>query len=878
MAGFESLERAVADAESGNRDFDAAGNVVTSPKGARGRMQVMDATNADPGFGVQPAQNDSLEERARVGRDYLRAMVDRYDGDVRKGLAAYNAGPGRLDDAIARGGDGWLDLMPQETIDYTNKIVGQMTPQAGALDRAAEALLPAAQAAEAAGQAKPKALPWKQVIAKQEFLALSPEEQAAAQQQYFDEVVAPHVPKHDLEAARSEFYSAYPPGRGVQAAAPDTSEERGPDGVLRVNMAQQDPATASAVPDDDTGGGLLDGIGSPSEWGRQLGLTARAAVSGVAGLPQAAFNGVTSGINAAFGTDIPPADIGDTLDAIGLPKPQNSVERVAQDVAGALSGTGGSVALGRAMGNAAAPLAQRVGNVLAAAPKAQAASAAAGSAAGGITREEGGSGGQQLAAALIAGLGPAALTATGKGLARSLFRGGEEGRKRVNDAFAAFARAGTTPTVGQATQGRGARAAESALAKLPGSAGVINRKAAAQAEEIAAQVDKVADRLATKTGPVEAGEAIEQALERFKAGAKTLTNHLYNKLDQHLPASTPITVDRTRHALAALNTDIQGAPALSAMFKNGKIQGIESALGADLKTGSTAYGAQAARKSSTLPYESVKKLRTLVGQEVDNNSFTSDVPRSKWRALYGALSEDLGDAAVRAGPEAERAWKWANQFTRMQAQRLEELAKVVDRGAPERIFGAALQGTADGDTIVRRVVNAMPKETRRELASAVLRRMGRSLPGQQNDAGDAFSTERFLTNWSRMSPEARHTIFGRAGDSELLDELASVAQVASNLRDGSRVFANPSGTAGAIANASALAGAASALGTGNYGMAAGVLGTAGGANLAARVLSSPAFVRMLGEKTQLRPGVAAGALNGLVAGGSARMSEEPSDN
>lgn len=32
------------------------------------------------------------------------------------------------------------------------------------------------------------------------------------------------------------------------------------------------------------------------------------------------------------------------------------------------------------------------------------------------------------------------------------------------------------------------------------------------------------------------------------------------------------------------------------------------------------------------------------------------VPRDKWRALYGALSEDLGDAAKQAGPEAFDSW------------------------------------------------------------------------------------------------------------------------------------------------------------------------------------------------------------------------------
>lgn len=70
---------------------------AVSPKGAKGRMQVMDATNRDPGFGVKPAQDDSQGERERVGQEYLLAMVKRYPGRADLALAAYNAGPGRAD-------------------------------------------------------------------------------------------------------------------------------------------------------------------------------------------------------------------------------------------------------------------------------------------------------------------------------------------------------------------------------------------------------------------------------------------------------------------------------------------------------------------------------------------------------------------------------------------------------------------------------------------------------------------------------------------------------------------------------------------------------------------------------------------------------------
>lgn len=123
--------------ESRGRRFDGSGGLLTSPAGAKGEMQVMDGTNRDPGFGVAPARDNSPEERARVGRDYLAAMVQRYRGDLAAAWAAYNAGPGAVDremqDAAKRGEpNAWLSNMPAETQAYVRQNVQAFNSGAGA--------------------------------------------------------------------------------------------------------------------------------------------------------------------------------------------------------------------------------------------------------------------------------------------------------------------------------------------------------------------------------------------------------------------------------------------------------------------------------------------------------------------------------------------------------------------------------------------------------------------------------------------------------------------------------------------------------------------------------------------------------------------------
>ena len=113
-ATFDRIAAITVQSESGGNP-----NAV-SPKGARGLMQVMPATARDPGFGIRPS-NGSQQDDVRVGREYLAKMQQRYGGDMAKVWAAYNAGPGRLDEALQRGGDDWLRRMPRETQDYVAK-------------------------------------------------------------------------------------------------------------------------------------------------------------------------------------------------------------------------------------------------------------------------------------------------------------------------------------------------------------------------------------------------------------------------------------------------------------------------------------------------------------------------------------------------------------------------------------------------------------------------------------------------------------------------------------------------------------------------------------------------------------------------------------
>lgn len=121
VAAFDNIVNITIQSESGGNP-----NAV-SPKGARGLMQVMPATARDPGFGIRPS-NGTPADDVRVGREYLSAMQRKYGGDMAKVWAAYNAGPGAVDAAIASGGN-WLAKLPAETRSYVRKNMAKLRAQ-----------------------------------------------------------------------------------------------------------------------------------------------------------------------------------------------------------------------------------------------------------------------------------------------------------------------------------------------------------------------------------------------------------------------------------------------------------------------------------------------------------------------------------------------------------------------------------------------------------------------------------------------------------------------------------------------------------------------------------------------------------------------------
>lgn len=157
---------------------------------------------------------------------------------------------------------------------------------------------------------------------------------------------------------------------------------------------------------------------------RQIGLTARYGLEGLANTAQAFTEPVRQLITDPIARALQPAPtMGELItgrqpprgkplgqiatefaDRIGLPSPRGANERVVADATRLMAGSGGIVKGAQAASNVVGGTAQKVLTALAANPASQVSAAAGGGLAGSASREAGGSGFEQFGATLLGGL------------------------------------------------------------------------------------------------------------------------------------------------------------------------------------------------------------------------------------------------------------------------------------------------------------------------------------------------------------------------------------------------------------------------------------------------------------------------------------------
>lgn len=444
---------------------------------------------------------------------------------------------------------------------------------------------------------------------------------------------------------------------------------------------------------------------------------------------------------------------------------------------------------------------------------------------------------------------------------KRLFRGGEQGRQGVQQAIDDLAPFGISPSVAQASGRTALDGVESLLSGAPGGAAVFRRRVAETTDSVAKALDDQVMRLTSGKGASResVGKTVREGINQYASRFATRSSRLWQALDDKVPGNAPVPAENTVKAFEELTGPIQGAPALTEELGNSTLARMSAALASDLGD------------SGAVPYSVLRDLRTAIGQKIGNPTLTSDVTTKQFRRIYAGLSEDLRTAARGVG--AEDLWKRANTFTREGSKRLEDtLQPLLNKKTNAQIEKALWGGLQDGPEQMRTLMRSLTPDQEDVVVADAIRRMGTARPSQQGAEDVAFSFETFLTNWAKVRGQETSSplgtsldvLFRRGRNVQLGQDLDKLARASERMRETSRAFFNPSGTADrGTAQAAMFTSMGSTL-AGFFKLPVVLAASMGATNAGARLMTSPKFVRWLAQSTEVAPNKAAAHIGRLA--------------
>lgn len=608
---------------------------------------------------------------------------------------------------------------------------------------------------------------------------------------------------------------------------------------------------------------------------RQVGLAARDAMrivtapaTIVGNAANALYNFGAMGINKLFGTELPmladaSAGIEESLSKIGFPVEETPGERVVSAAAQTLGVTGLGIKAGQLLGKAGEEVAAGIGKVLSTAPRIQAASAVAGGAGGQTVLEQGGSPLEATGAAIALSASPYAAAGVGQAALRGAVRGASPELMAEN--IAKGKRAGTNLTVGEAAGTKRAAEFEGLLAKSQGSQDVIQEARLESQKNVAKKIDELADELSRAKDPTQAGRAIDRGLDEFTANYKAKAKQLYEVLDAYVPPQHPVSPTNTLQTLDNLTATINNAENLSSNFlKSGYLEKLKTDITADTQA------------NGTVPYEALKAVRTTVGNIMDTDALIADPANAQLGKLYSALSRDMEGAfaSLPARPHGQgtafqrsplRAFKAANAYVRASHERVNSiLDPLLRKGIPEKIYQATVDtDLRRGATRLNAIMRSLPEKQQRAVASVYLRHMG------LKSEGATWDFRVFLNNWKALHEDAKMALFSRKNFGQLRANLDNIAEVADKIENRLKSTSQPP----VVSSRMAVSGVGLAALTGQYAIAAGILGLVAGAKGSARLMRNPEFVSWVAQTTKL-PESALPSQLGILAQMANRMPDE----
>lgn len=415
---------------------------------------------------------------------------------------------------------------------------------------------------------------------------------------------------------------------------------------------------------------------------------------------------------------------------------------------------------------------------------------------------------------------------------------------------------GVNMGAGPITQGRTAPdTLQSFAEKVPGGRGVMQDFARKVQDDFRAAVDRftgLLGRHAQSADDLRAGIRIQRDIRGARADLDARMGAITQRIN--VRPESPVDLASTAATLQRMG---------------GRATGVE-ALDALATTPTMRAGAQVIEAGGLPPisYEQAIRLRARIGERLKSSGLVTDISKGELKALYGALSDDLGRTVeTEAGPAGKRLWDQSRRLWRREMRRFEDdLERIADMVDPARAAEIVSRSPRTLH-IIRRTVSP---ETYDTLVAATFNDLGRAVNSAQNATGTVWSLESFLSRWNALGAQSREALLAGPRYARAREGLNALARQAERVREINQRIVNQSGTARGVADIATAGAPLAALAAGKVWPAVAAAMAIGGSYGAAKLMTRPEFVRWLGTAYRVPRGQVGGLalrLSGMIREG-----------
>lgn len=600
---------------------------------------------------------------------------------------------------------------------------------------------------------------------------------------------------------------------GEGPAAEDFEEGYSEEGGLKVRVTDDSPAS----PD-----GPVMGPNNPGFW-NQIGMGTGDLVETAGDTLGLVANPLNAGVNAVLGTNLS-TDLGQTLrEAAQLPQSSDNIfSAVNKFAGGAMMGAG----LARQLGSVLKPgTAQAVAQTLGRTPIRDTV-AGAGAGAGSFIGRESGLPGGEYAGAILGGV-------SGYGVGSM---GANAMAPRGMNAIAAAAERQGVSVLPADVGGRASQMVTAGTKASPISAGPVVKQAQENVRQLGDRTRQIAEGQGNIGTTDAAGESIRSAASNYAEQTRSTWGRLYDRAHE-AAKGVKIKPLATLNALDARIARLKNDPSTpeSAVtelqsFRDNIAQGVN--------------------------VQGLRDARTRLSEGVYDGKIRSSVDQAAWKEILGNLSTDIEAGLTQAGrTDAARMFSRADAGWKARVEHIDQvLQPIVGKDgmkSGEDVLKAVetmARGGAGGNARLSRLLGNMEPAEAGQVRAVIIDRLGRATPGAQDAAGEVFAPSTFLTNWNKMTPQAKASLFSDKGLRRDLDDIATLSEG----MKATRSLENFSNTAGATLSNVGAGVALYALDPATL-----ILGV-GSQYVTGRLMASPKFAGLLARsaKQNLAPEVA----------------------